>query len=273
MRVKPYGIFVNTNNTVHVADGKDGRIWIWFNSSINLTKTISQGLNQTYSVFATAEGDIYADNGYPRQRVEKWTWNANNSVLAMNVSGSCNSLFVDTNNSLYCSLSSSHQVMKKTGNESKVVAGSDSGCPGITSDMLYRPYGIFVHINFSLYVADCGNDRIQLFQPGQRNATTIVGNGAPDTIDLDCPCAIVLDGNEYLYIVDQLNNRIIGSGPSGFGCVAGCSFRSGSAANQLSSPYSMAFDSYGNMFVADQDNYRIQKFTLELHSCGKSDNM
>jgi len=132
--------------------------------------------------------------------------------------------------------------------------------------MLYDPRGIFVDINFNLYVADSGNNRIQLFQSGQPNGTTVAGTSR--TILLYHPTSVVLDADGYLFIVDNGNLRIIGSGPAGFRCVAGCSGTRGSASYQLYNPQTMAFDSYGNIFVTDTENGRIQKFVLAAYSCG-----
>ena len=132
---------------------------------------------------------------------------------------------------------------------------------------LIDPHGIYVDINFDLYVADSGNNRIQLFRSGDLNGITLAGNGAPGTITLRYPTAVVLDNDGYLFIVDSGNNRIVGSGLNGFRCLVGCSGTSGSESNQLSWPKSMAFDSYGNMFVADTGNSRIQKFLLNSNSC------
>jgi len=49
------------------------------------------------------------------------------------------------------------------------------------------------------------NGRIQLFRLNQRNGSTKL------TIKLIYPTGIVLDGDQYLFIVDQGNHRIIGS--------------------------------------------------------------
>jgi hypothetical protein len=136
-------------------------------------------------------------------------------------------------------------------------------------NMLYYPQGIFVDINFNLFVADCYNHRIQNFQSGQSNGITIAGNGAPQTITLNYPTSVVLDANGYLFIVDCNNNRIVASGSTGFRCVVGCSGASGSASDQLSHPQTMAFDSYGNIFVTDYLNNRTQKFLLATNSCSK----
>ena len=141
-------------------------------------------------------------------------------------------------------------------------------CAGSATDMLRYPHGIFVMVNFDLYVADSGNDRIQLFRSGETTARTVVGNGTSGTINLNWPTVVVLDADGYLFIVDHGNHRIIGSGPGGYRCVGGCSGSRGAASNQLSNPVALSFDSYGNLFALDRDNRRIQKFLVSNNSCG-----
>jgi sugar lactone lactonase YvrE len=164
-----------------------------------------------------------------------------------------------------------HQVVTKLLNSSlkalTVVAGK--GCPGSGPNMLYSPRGIFVDINFDLYVADCSNDRIQLFHSGQLIGVTVAGTGAPGTITLDCPTGVALDADKYLFIVDSKRHRIVGSRHNGFRCLVGCPGTLGSSLNQLSFPQSMAFDSYGNMFVTDHNNHRVQKFVVANNTLRK----
>ena len=67
-------------------------------------------------------------------------------------------------------------------------------------------------------------------------------------------------------------NRIIGQGPNGFRCVAGCwKYIRHRPNDQLSRPTSMSFDSDGNIYVTDTGNNRVQKFELSMHICGKDD--
>ena len=49
-------------------------------------------------------------------------------------------------------------------------------------------------------------------------------------------------------------------------CVVGCSNSAGSGTDQLSRPRDLKFDQYGNLYVSDRDNHRIQKFMLNKSS-------
>ena len=152
------------------------------------------------------------------------------------------------------------------GSLNSVIAGN--GTPGSSLTQLYGPMGIFVTTNYSLYVADYLNNRIQMFPSGQLTATTVAGDTAPGTITLFGPSGVALDADGYMFIVDRFMNRVVGQSTSGFRCIVGCTYVNGSAPNQLSVPSSLSFDSYGNIFVSDTGNRRIQKFLSATNSCG-----
>ncbi|CAF4005973.1 unnamed protein product [Adineta steineri] len=258
----PYGIFVDTSNTVYVANKANNQIRVWSSGSTILTRNITSGVTSPYSIFTTITGDIYVDNGYTNNRVDKWALHRNISNSVMQVQGACYDLFIDVNNTLYCSLYTLNQVAIKSlnGNSSMWIVAAGTACNGSTSNSLNNPRGIFVDTNLNLYVADCGNDRVQLFLSRQVTAMTVAGSTATGTISLNCPSDVALDGDGYLFIVDSGNNRIIGSGPNGFRCIIACGSTSGSASTQLSNPSTFSFDSYGNIYVTDQSNNRVQKF-------------
>ena len=264
-------MFVDTNNSVYVGATSLNRINVWAIGQSNPTKTINGSLFALAVVFVTPNGDIYtdsSDSSNSTYRVEKWSVNANSGVIVMFPEGQCFDLFLDIYGNIYCSMTALHQVIRHLSNDdintTAVVAGN--GTNGSSSGMLSSPRGIFVNGTLDLFVADCDNNRVQLFRFGERSAETVVGN---DTIDLNCPTGIVLDGNGYLFITDSGNNRIIGSGPDGYRCVAGCSRTNSSAWNQMSNPGGLRFDPVGSLLVADTDNNRILKFYFLIGSCGK----
>ena len=265
-------VSLTANNTVYATSFALDCVLVWTEGSPNVTRRLFGNLNASHRVFVTNDGDVYADDTLHHSRIMKWTMNATNGTVFMNISGFCGGLFVDIYNYFYCAHTPNNLVMKKPvdgdSNSSVIIAGT--GTAGSAPDMLNSAYGIFVDIDLSLYVADFNNNRVQLFRPGQVNATTVAGNGAPDTIALLNPILVILDGNGYLFIAEYTGHRIVGSGPNGFRCIAGCTGTNGAAANQLYQPRSLSFDSYGNLYVADATNNRIQKFILARNTCGES---
>ncbi|CAF3641687.1 unnamed protein product [Adineta steineri] len=270
---RPTAIFVNSNNTIYVANRENNTIVMWHEERVNLTKIIHGNFTQSNSLFVTLNGDIYIDDGEKNGQVQKWSAETNKFNIVMNVNSSCYGLFIDINNTLYCSMSNHHQVVKRSLDDvvitlNHVAAGT--GIAGDHSNQLNNPRGIFVDVNLNLYVADCFNHRVQLFQLGQSNGITVaneyVSYELSFTVGFDCPSGIILDAEKNLFIVDQNKNRIIGSGLHGFRCLVGCD-EVDSQSNQLSSPFSLSFDRYGNMLVTDQSNNQIQKFQYFEESC------
>ena len=245
----PHGIFVNTNNTVFVANRDTGNILIWRNGSFTPTINISSSAATPSCLFATADDQIFIDNQVPNSRVDRWTLNQTQLPSLTFAYDYCSGLFVDIDNNLYCSQCSHNIVLRKSlssaVNTLTIVGGT--GCEGSDVDMLKNPNGIFVTTNLDLYVADYNNDRIQRFRSGELNATTMAGNGSIGSITLSRPTGVVLDADGYLFIVDQGNHRIVGSSPAGFRCVVGCT-GSGSGSNRLDTPQSLSFDTDGNMY-------------------------
>ncbi len=236
---------------------------------MTLNTTISGNLSNPWSLFVTDNGDIFVDNGYNNNRVDKWTLNGTNGEPVMNINSSCTGLFVDTTHSLYCSSTKEHSVFKVRldQNTSIPVVVAGTGCPGPLTNMLDHPHGIFVDENLTLFVADTHNNRIQRFQSNQLNAVTVAGFGGLVCFTLNRPTSIVLDGDGYLFIVDSGNHRIIRLISKGFECLFGCSGKSGASMSELNNPQTMAFDKYGNILVTDCSNHRVQKFMLTQNSC------
>ena len=265
-------VFVNPNNTLYIAASASlMQALVWTENSLVPAQSLSKGFMQPKGLFITNTSDVYVVNGASNGRIDWCTRIGTIDTIVTNGNETCFSLVTDANDNFYCSLSSSHRVVKQSlnvsSNTTTLVAGN--GSPGSSSSSLNFPRGIILTSSFDLYVADCGNNRVQLFPSGQLSATTVAGNGASGAIFLSCPVAITLDGNGYLFIVDQNNHRVVGSGLSGFRCIVGCSGQNGSASSQLQSPRSLTFDTHGSLMVGDWGNARVQKFVLASQRCGE----
>ncbi|CAF4109790.1 unnamed protein product [Adineta steineri] len=243
---------------------------MWHEETVSPTKIISGSFTGPRSLFVTSNGDIYIDDGEKNGQVQKWMVETSTFVTVMNVNSSCDSLFVDINDTLYCSMEGRHQVVKRSLNDAVITSdrvAAGNGTEGSASNQLSSPRGIFVDVNYDLYVADCYNHRIQLFQSGESKGITVAGDKSLNpTITLFLPSGIILDSEKYLFIVDLGNSRIVSSGLNGFRCLIGC-YGGGSQSNQLNQPFSLSFDRSGNIFITDTSNHRIQKFQYFEESC------
>ena len=270
--ILPTTVFVDDKNSVYVAENQLNRVQVWVEGNNIPVRNISADLFKPYGLFVTSAGDIYLDNSMMNNRAEKWAVNDTNGVAVMNVSQSCRGLFVSTDDMLYCSSGPLHQVFKQS--LSNVSTGvpmpvAGNGTPGSSEDMLSSPHGIFVDENLNLYVADRDNNRIQRFESNDLNGTTVAGASIPAGLNLSGPMGVILDGDGYLFIADSGNNRILRVGTIDFWCIIGCTRSAGSALHKLHGPWSLSFDTYGNLFVTDRLNARIQQFMLLSNVCGK----
>ncbi len=146
---------------------------------------------------------------------------------------------------------------------------------------LNLPVGVALDGAGNLYIADTDNNVIRKVTPTTGLITTIAGNGtagyqgdgllATDvTTELDAPQGIALDVSGNLYIADTNNNvirkvtiatgvisTVVGSlpGTAGFG---GDTLAATNALVKLNAPSTVAFDSSGNLYIADTLNNRIR---------------
>ena len=264
-----YGIFVDRNNSVYVADKGNDQITIWLNGSVNAVRTIPGGFVNPYSIFPITNEHIYFSFGSSNGEVNEWISATNLTTTIITTGRICFGLFIDISGTLYCSITNDGKVVKIWLGDN---ATTLTNITGQSPNTLDKPRGIFVDINFDLYVADSEKDQIQCFKSGEKSGTIVAGNRSLSvTITLNYPTAIILDADKYLFIVDSKNHRIVGSDRNGFRCLVGCSGSSGSSSgsDDLNRPWSLSFDSAGNIFVTDQNNKRIQKFILLTNSCSK----
>jgi len=190
------------------------------------------------------------------------------------------SLAVGTSGNLYIADTQSVREVSPMGIIS-TVAGSkspgDSGDGGpATSAQLYAPRGMVFDRSGNLYVSDESDNCVRKVTPAGL-ISTVAGNqtrgdsgdGGPATsAQLASPGYLAFDSIGNLYIADQGNGRVRKVTPAGIITTvagtgtSGYSGDGGTATSaQLRSPSGLAFDSAGNLLIADEPCNCIRKVT------------
>ncbi|CAF3860029.1 unnamed protein product [Rotaria sordida] len=158
--------------------------------------------------------------------------------------------------------------MKKLNSSSSgvVIAGNNGN--GNAANQFNGPMGIYIDVNNGsiIYVVDSSNHRVQRWVIGGTPGTTVAGGNSNGTAlnQLNSPRAVISDSNGNLYISDTNNHRIVmwTSGATVGILIAGTSGVQGSTATTLKYPNGITFDANKNLYVADSNNFRIQKYIV-----------
>lgn len=144
-----------------------------------------------------------------------------------------------------------------------------------TSAQLWFPAGLAIDQHENLYIADSGNNRIRMVDHRTGIISTIAGSSSiyGDSVDgglaldarLNIPYGVAISGNGDIVIADTGNNRlreirsghilaVAGTGRVGFKGDGGAASQA-----ELNAPQAVAFDSSGNLLVADTGNHRVRE--------------
>ncbi|HMW01329.1 MAG TPA: NHL repeat-containing protein, partial [Acidobacteriota bacterium] len=117
-----------------------------------------------------------------------------------------------------------------------------------------------------IYVADTGNNRIQMFSNGNWSVFAGLGTGLNQ---VRAPQGVALDTQGNLYVADTGNNRILrftGGVPGTATVVAGF----GTGLKQVKSPQGIAVDTALRLFIADAGNSRVLRIDAANSGTGGS---
>jgi sugar lactone lactonase YvrE len=127
---------------------------------------------------------------------------------------------------------------------------------GSVAARLRHPIGVSFD-GRSLHVADTGNGRLMLIPPA--GTPSVLGRGIRASYLLQAP-------NGNLYVSDLLTNEVVSIDPKGVRSVVAGSGKAGFSGDggpaihaRLDTPYGLALDAAGNLYVSDRQNNRVRK--------------
>ncbi|CAF0766935.1 unnamed protein product [Adineta steineri] len=269
----PYGIFIDENTNISIADWLNHRIVEWkcnakegqiiAGGNDKGTRMDQLSYPQDVIVDQHNRSIIIADTG--NRRVIQWL-NQNQQIIIDNID--CFGLVVDKNEFLYVSDCEKNEVRRwKMGeyNEGIVVAGGNG--KGDRLNLLNNPTFIFVDEDQSIYVSDLSNHRVMKWRKGAKEGRIVAGgNGKGRNLNqLSSPQGVIVDDLGRIYVADSNNHRVMRwcEGKEEGEIIVGGNGE-GNQANQLNLPMGLSFDDEGNLYVADCVKYGIQKFEIIL---------
>jgi len=240
----PLGIALDLSSNVYIGDTNNKRIRKI--STGGMVSTLAGDGTTNFKDATGTEAEFYAPAG-----------------VALDAAG--NVYVADANNNRIRKITPDGVVTTLAGDGT---AGFKDGT-GVHAQFHY-PTGVALDAAGNVYVADIYNNRIRKITPagvvttlaGDGHASFKEGTGA--VAEFNSPTGIAADAAGNVYVADTYNYRIRKITPAGVvTTLAGDgtgSFREGTGPlAQFNEPTGIAIDAAGNLYVADNNNYRIRK--------------
>jgi sugar lactone lactonase YvrE len=251
----PYGVAVNAAGTiVYIADRSNSRVRMVTGGVITTVAGGGSGCAQQTDPVGDGCSGVNASLNNP-------------GVVALDSTGTV----------LYIADSLNYRVRKLSGGIITTVAGNGLCCYNgdniaATSAELSYATGVTLDNNGNLIIGDSENFRVRKVSGGI--ITTIAGtgaygysgdNGPATSAQVTYSYGVAADNAGNIYIADAANHRIrkvaggvittvVGTGTPAY---SGDNGPASSAA--INDPYDVAMDTFGNLYIADTNNYRIRK--------------
>ncbi|CAF2163745.1 unnamed protein product [Rotaria magnacalcarata] len=270
----PFGLFVDDDQTVVIADFRNHRIMQWKNGDTTNGQVVAGGkgagngshqLNGPSDVLIDKETDslIICDD----KRVVRWSRRSGTKqgeVLIDSIT--CVGLAMDEHGYLYVSDVSKHEVRRyQLGEKNGTLMAGGNG-QGAGLNQLNFPAFLFVDGHQNVYASDNNNNRVMKWNKGAKEGIVVAGGQGKGSAltQLDGPNGLFVDTLGTLYVADSGNHRVMRwtQGAKQGTVIVGGNGR-GAGVNQFTYPYGLSSDRNGSLYVAEMGNNRVQRFSIE----------
>lgn len=223
---RPADVALAPNGNVYVADAGNSRVQV-FSASGGYVTTIGSGEGQNNTQFSWPNGVFVAPNG-----------------------------------TVYVADSDNERVQVFNSAHAYVATLGVTGQAGVDNQHFDNPRDVAVDSRGSIYVADAYNHRVQVFDAGYNYLRTlgVTGESGGDFGHFAGPSKLAIDSSDRVFVASQWNHYVyVFDKDGGFVTRLG---RYGSRTSQFLNPHGVATNVAGEVYVADFDNHRVQKFAL-----------
>jgi sugar lactone lactonase YvrE len=274
----PIGLVVDTigltpSDDVYVADFNNGRVQRFTSSDVfvdkvtGLTGPLGLALDSTHRLYV-AEWSLHRLSRFTAAP----TYAADGTVGSFGVGNAQfkqpHHIAVDGAGHVWVADAANHRIQELDSSlafVAKYGSNGGDGTAGNGATEFNTPKGIFVR-GSSVEVADSGNNRIQRLSTAGTFTTPFLSPAYTD-LRLAFPTAMVFDSvSGDIWLSDTNHGRVVKFDPD-TGVVTDAIGRNGgvgpagSGTGEFNSPLGLALDSAGNLYVANQFNHRVDKFT------------
>ncbi|PRX59211.1 DNA-binding beta-propeller fold protein YncE [Cohnella sp. SGD-V74] len=285
----PFGIAVDGNGNMYVADSTNNRIqkleaatdtWSQWSAMVSGSGSLPGEFHFPFGIAVGGNGDVYVTDG-GNNRIQKLTLSAN----AWNEWGKAGGdsgtdlgeftaplgVAVDGDENVYVADFGNHRIQKLTRSTNTWSGwGAAGGGAGGGLGEFFMPAGVAVDGSGNVYVADLSNHRIQKLTVSTNTWSEwgkVGGGSGSGPGEFNDPSGVAVDGNGNIYVADSGNHRIqkltLSTNTwSEWGKIGG---GLGSGPGEFFTPTGVAVDGGGNVYVADSGNHRIQRLTVSTN--------